>query len=329
MQTGEGKTLTAALPAFFHALSGRGVHVVTPNAYLARRDHDFVSPLFQSLGMSVGLLPEGDNPAGKTAAYQCEVTYGTGYEFGFDYLRDQVRLLAAPQRRLGDRVRGQLAGLAPGSIRPIQREPAVAIVDEIDSVLIDEACLPLVLSGDAHSIGDSAAYLAARQVAAELKPEVHYHLDLRERQVLLTDRGRVNAHDCVPGLGRLVLDRPWENYVEQALYAAHVLRRDVDYIVHDGKVLLVDTFTGRVFGDRTWRDGLHQAVEAKESLVPSPQRRTAARISRQRYFGLYHTICGMTGTARDSQREFRSLYRLPVVSIPLRTASRRHSLATR
>jgi preprotein translocase subunit SecA len=329
MHTGEGKTLAAALPAFLYALTGCGVHVVTPNAYLARRDHEFVGPLFRTLGLSVGLLPEGNDAQAKLAAYECDITYGTGYEFGFDYLRDQVRLLAQRGRRLGDRVRAQLAGTETAKVRPIQRPPAVAIVDEIDSVLIDEACLPLILSGTTHAPGDLPAFVAARDLAAELMPDTDYYLDMQQRQVLLTEQGRRAVHDRLPGAGRLALDRPWETYVQQALYAALLLRRDVDYLVRDGKLLLVDTFTGRIFGDRTWRDGLHQAVEAKESLTLSPDRRTAARISRQRYFGLYHTICGMTGTARGSEREFRSLYRLPVISVPLRIACRRQLLPTR
>lgn len=329
MQTGEGKTLAAALPAFLYALAGAGVHVVTPNAYLARRDHALVEPMFGLLGMSVGLLPEGEDPAGKTAAYQAEITYGTGYEFGFDYLRDQVRLLSQPRRRLGDRVREQLAGGSAPPLRPIQRPHAVAIVDEIDSVLIDEACLPLVLSGAADLAGDSRAFAAARRVALELAVETDYHCDPRQRQVVLTEQGRAKVNVQRPRDARASLARPWETYVEQALYAERLLTSGVDYIVRDGKVLLVDTFTGRIFDDRNWRDGLHQSVEAKESLAISPGRRTAARISRQRYFGLYRTICGMTGTAHGSEREFRQLYRLPVVSIPLRLASRRELLPPR
>jgi preprotein translocase subunit SecA len=328
MQTGEGKTLTAALPAMLHALGGRGVHVATPNAYLARRDHGLVEPLFALLGVRAGLLPEAATTEAKAAAYACDVTYGTGYEFGFDYLRDQLELLSRPPRTLGDQLHRRLAGTGEQASTARQRPLAVAIIDEIDAVLLDEACLPLVLAGSGTP-ACAAAYQTARALAGRLQEQLDYRVDPRRREVALTDRGRAASFEALQRAGALSLARPWEAYVRQALHAALLLRKDVDYLVDGGKVLLVDMFTGRIFGDRSWRDGLHQSVEAKESLAISPEQTTTARISRQKYFARYATICGMTGTAAGSERELWSAYRLPVISIPPRLPSRRQMLETR
>ena len=330
MATGEGKTLTAALPSLLHALSGHGVHVATPNAYLAQRDHRRVGPILGLLGASVGLVPESAGPDEKRAAYACDVTYATGYELGFDYLRDQLRKLRTPRPQLGEIQRGLLRGRPHVEPPPIQPRRAFAIIDEIDSVLIDEACLPLVLSdGDESDQRLAAVYDEARQVADALACGEDFLLDDTARTVTLTRQGLQKIYDDYSARLRLELQRPWAVYVQQAICADWLHRRDVDYVIQEGKARLVDEFTGRIFPDRSWRDGLHQAVEAKEGLRLTPELRTAARISRQRFFLLYDRICGMTGTASGSRREFRRHYRLPVVQIPLRKPCRREVLPTR
>jgi preprotein translocase subunit SecA len=319
MQTGEGKTLAAALPAFVHALRGRGVHVVTPNAYLAGRDWQSLAPVFERLGLRAGLLAESAPEQHKRAAYACDVTYGTGYEFGFDYLRDQLRLMKQARRALGEQHRQRLRGCPPPDAVGVQRGHAVAIIDEIDSVLIDEACVPLVLSGDADDERDSSALVEAGRLAERLESGRHFLVHASRRQLSLTDDGLSVIHQHFGPQPDWSLERPWWVYVQQALYARWLLRKDVDYIVRDQKILLVDGFTGRIFGDRMLRDGLPVTAE----------RTTAARISRQRYFRLYETICGMTGTASGSERELWLMYGLPVVMVPRRAPSQRTLLPTR
>jgi preprotein translocase subunit SecA len=329
MATGEGKTLAAALPAALYALAGRGVHVVTPNSYLAARDYQLLEPVWRLLGVSAGLLREGATPQEKQAAYACDVTYGTGYEFGFDYLRDQLAALRAFRPALGQRYRQQLQGRPAATPGTLQRGHAVAIIDEIDSVLLDEAGLPLVLSdrcGEEDAAGP--AYAEAQRLCSRLAPGQDFVIRQETRSLALTEQGVAHIHPG--GAGPLPpLKRPWSVYVQQALAARWLFKRDVDYLVKDGKLQMVDEFTGRVHADRFWRDGLHQALEVKEGLAPSAEFATAARISRQRYFRLYATLCGMTGTASGSQREFWRLYRFPVVVIPLQKACRRALLPTR
>jgi preprotein translocase subunit SecA len=350
MATGEGKTLAAALPAMLFSLRGPGVHVATPNFYLARRDFERIGPILQLLGTSVGLAPEGGGAPGRTplaprealsfaereeclaakrAAYACDVTYATGYELGFDYLRDQLQVLSTPRPGLGERQLELLRGEPAWRPAPVQPLRSCAIIDEIDSVLIDEAYLPLVLSDGREEVGHRDAYFEARRIAASLVEGDDFVLDAQARSVKLTPAGRQSVYEQYANRLRFPLDRPWAEYVEHALAARHLFQRDVDYIVQAGCVMLVDEFTGRIFADRTWRDGLHQAVEAKEGLLPSPELRTAARISRQRFFRLYETICGMTGTASGSRGEFRRHFGLAVRQIPLRKSSRRETLPSR
>jgi preprotein translocase subunit SecA len=328
MGTGEGKTLAAALPALAFSLSGRGVHVVTPNGYLAQRDHQLLQPVFALLGISTGLLRE-NAPAEKQAAYACDITYGTGYEFGFDYLRDQLQTMRRPPPSLGEAFRRQLQGHRQSPPVALQRGHAAAIVDEIDSVLLDEACLPLVLSDLPETDPpDALAYQAADRLCGQLCEGEDFVLDERSRTVTLTQQGlsRSEAAGTTAGLS---LRRPWTVYVRQSLHAHRTHRRDVDYVVRDGKVQMVDEFTGRIHPDRYWRDGMQQALEVKEQLSLSPELATAARISRQRYFRLYHTLCGMTGTAAGNERELWTLYRMPVVVVPPQRPSRRTVLPTR
>jgi preprotein translocase subunit SecA len=329
MQTGEGKTLVAALPAFTHALTGRGVHVVTANSYLAGRDHQLLSPVYESMGLSSALLPERTGTAQKQAAYACDIVYGTGYEFGFDYLRDQVFLRQRHSSRLGDSILGLLRGQAPRESQLAQRGLAFAIIDEIDNILIDDASSPLVLSNQATVEAlDGKAHLAARSVIDRLRTD-HYELDAVSGVARLTNSGSQFVYEKTNDIPLKSLLRPWSQYVEQAIRARELYRRDVHYVVRDGKVCIVDESTGRIFSERSWRDGLHQAIEAKEGVSITSEQQPVARITRQRYFRLYDGLCGMTGTATGSEREFREFYSLPVLPIPLRMPSKRVVFAPR
>ncbi len=329
IKTGEGKTLIITLPASLHALSGNGVHVATVNAYLADRDFTLLRPVYELLGFTVGISRERDSPANKRQAYQCDITYATGYELGFDYLRDQTRLRAEPTLGLGQRFRLSLRGVIKHRTQTMQRKHAMVIIDEADSVLIDEANTPLILSGVDTKATDAAhTFQSAREVALSLAADRHFAVLPDKRRVSLTDLGLAHVYESVrvPGDG---IERPWSVYIENALSAEHVFRKDVDYVIRDGKVRIVDQYTGRIFADRTWRDGLHQAVEVKESVAVSPANASLARISRQRYFRLYDSLCGLTGTAAGLEEEFRFFYGLSVVLIPERVPCRRTQLPTR
>ncbi len=333
LQTGEGKTVTAVAPAMLHALCGKGVHVVTVNQYLAERDFVELRPVYERLGASVGLLQGQDSAQAKRHAYRCDVTYGPGYEFGFDYLRDQLSGWHSRPARLGQTYRSALRGrrTLPGNL--LQRGHAFAIIDEIDSVLIDEARIPLVLSSANHHEGappsDLLAHDEAHRLAAKLHADNDFPIEHKTRQIQLSERGYAAVQDTWPLVEGTPLARPWPIYVQQALTARMVLRKNVDYVVRDNSVYLVDESTGRIFPDRSWQDGLHQAVEVKEGLAVRGEKLPLARISRQRYFRRYDLVCGMTGTAQGTQREFWETYRLGVVPIPLRAACRRRVLAER
>jgi preprotein translocase subunit SecA len=333
MQTGEGKTITAVAPAMLHALSGKGVHVVTVNQYLAERDFVQLRPVYERLGTSVGLLQGQGSAQAKRHAYRCDVTYGPGYEFGFDFLRDQLSGWDGPPARLGQTYRSALRGRGTLSVNLLQRGHAFAIIDEIDSVLIDEARIPLVLSCADHRQegppGDRLAHDEAHRLASELHPDRDFTIDQKTRQVQLSASGYAAVQETWPLVEGTPLARPWSIYVQQALKALIVLRKNVDYVVRDNKVYLVDESTGRIFPDRSWQDGLHQAVEVKEGLAVRGEKPSLARISRQRYFRRYDLVCGMTGTAQGAQREFWETYRLGVVPIPLRAVCRRRVLAER
>jgi len=298
MQTGEGKTLTTMLPIVVLALPQRGVHVATVNAYLAQRDYEFLKPGLEMLGITTGISLSGASPEEKRSAYACDVTFGTGYEFGFDFLRDQIATKELGTDRLGAKLRQSLLLEPKTHDTQTQRGFAAAIIDEIDSVFIDEAITPLVLSsGSLGTSVDDAMYLQAKTTVESL----------------------VENEDL----------RPWQQYVESALRARYMMNRDINYVVRDEKVEIVDEYTGRIFSDRSWREGLHQAVEAKENVPITEERRTIARISRQRYFQRYELLCGMTGTADGHQREFQKCYNLPVVVVPRRKKLRRIELPTR
>jgi preprotein translocase subunit SecA len=331
MHTGEGKTYTAALPAFMQYLAGRPVHIATVNAYLAGRDEQTLRPLLTALGMSVALLPEATPLTAKRQVYACDVVYGTGYEFGFDYLREQLQALSRRIAPLGRQLRSHLRGETSGqTLRGFDRTRAFVLIDEIDSVLIDEACLPLILSDrGSEAVPDAEAHRVAQELVIALIEGEDFLLDRSANKVRLTPQGLKRIHDGRTQAPAGALLRPWATYVEQALYAHWLLRKDIDYVVADQQIWLVDQYTGRIFPDRTWSDGLHQAVEAKEQVPPTAEHHAAARITRQRYFKLYGCMSGMTGTAGLGAREFWDVYRLPVVSIPLRRPSQRVEWPTR
>ncbi len=329
MKTGEGKTLVAALPAILRALEGHGVHVATVNSYLARRDFDLLSQVYRRLDLEVGLLEPGGDVAAKQAAYRADVTYGPGYEFGFDFLRDQTALRRHPKQQLGDLFRARLQGRNLGSADLLQRRLCFAIIDEVDSVLLDEANTPMIISAVADGAASGRAYQAAAALAARLTKGVHFLSRPRERTVTITDAGQTLVFADASRIPATDLVRPWRQYVEQALRAEHTMRRDVDYVVRDQKIMLVDHYTGRIFADRTWQEGLHQAVECKEGVPISREKLASARISRQRFYRLYDRMCGMTGTAAGHEAEFQEFYRLPVVIIPERIACQRRTLPTR
>ena len=294
MRTGEGKTLVATLAAVHNALAGRGVHVVTVNDYLARRDAEWMAKLYGFLGLTTGVIVNDLNDRQRQVAYRCDITYGQNNEFGFDYLRDNMKF------NLGDYV---------------QRELNYAIVDEVDSILIDEARTPLIISGPSDEATDK--YYKVDRVIPQLVAERDYELDEKMKTVLLTDEGMERVEKA---LGITNLYDPLEietlHHVEQGLRAHTIYKRDRDYVVKDGEVLIVDEFTGRVLPGRRWSDGLHQAVEAKEGVKIEAENQTLATISFQNYFRMYSKLSGMTGTADTEAEEFDKIYSLRVNVIP-------------
>ncbi len=295
MKTGEGKTLVATLPVVLNALSGKGVHVVTVNDYLARRDAEWMGRLYNFLGLSVGVIVQGLTDEERKAAYACDITYGTNNEFGFDYLRDNMKFYAE-----------QL----------VQRGHNFAIVDEVDSILIDEARTPLIISGASDE--STELYQAMDAVVRQLKAEEDYTIDEKSKTAMLTDAG---VAKCEKILGIENLFDPasiaYQHHILQSLKAHHCFKRDVDYIVSDeGKVVIVDEFTGRLMPGRRFSDGLHQALEAKEGVKVEAENQTLASITFQNYFRMYDKLAGMTGTAQTEAVEFDQIYHLETITIP-------------
>ena len=330
MQTGEGKTFAALLPAYLHALAGDGVHVMTVNAYLAKRDFEQIAPVYRLLGLSVGLIEADIPPDAKRNAYASDITYGPGYEFGFDYLRDQVALISRCKPRLGDSFRARQRGQSLDRSESMQRGQAVAIVDETDSVMLDEATTPLVLAagGDVPA-ANAEVYVAALRKSEQFEINRHFVIDEAASTLRLTSCAIEQLSDRQNETPRRGLDRSWTMYVEQALRAERLFRRDVDYVVDDDTLRLVDQYTGRIFTDRSWADGLHQAVQAKEGITITTENKSIARITRQRYLRLYKHLCGMTGTAQGGERELRSVYGLRVAIIPPHKPCQRRMLPMR
>ncbi len=301
MATGEGKTLVAILPAYLNALTGKGVHIVTVNDYLARRDRDWMGPVIEFLGMSAGAIQSHQDYKDKKKAYQCEITYGTNSEFGFDYLRDNMRLSVEEQ---------------------VSKGLYYAIVDEVDSILIDEARTPLIISGPAEE--STEKYYVADKIARRLKTDKHFAIKEKEKQSHLNDEGIAEVERQL-GVGSMYsgTNMDWPHHIEQALRAHHLFKRDRDYIVKDGQVVIVDEFTGRLMEGRVWSDGLHQAVEAKEQLKIKEENQTLATVTLQNYFRMYKKLSGMTGTAATEAAEFEKIYGLEVVIIPTNKLLRR------
>ncbi len=308
MKTGEGKTLVATLPVYLNALAGRGVHVVTVNDYLAKRDSEWMGQLYRFLGLSVGVIVHDLDDRERREAYAADVTYGTNNEFGFDYLRDNMKF----------------------DIKDcVQRGHNFAIVDEVDSILIDEARTPLIISGASEESTDK--YARVNRIIPKLErgeslpggpgePDVmtgDYVVDEKHRNATVTDEGWEKVEGLL-GIGNIADPENWDlkHHVETAVKAHAIYRRDVDYVVKDGEVIIVDEFTGRMMPGRRWSDGLHQAVEAKENVKIERENQTLATITFQNYFRMYKKLAGMTGTADTEASEFGKIYKLDVIVIP-------------
>ncbi len=294
MKTGEGKTLVATLPAYLNALSGKGVHIITVNDYLARRDSEWMGKLYRFLGLSVGLIVHGLNNEDRRNSYQSDITYGTNNEFGFDYLRDNMVIYKEDM---------------------VQRELSFAIVDEVDSILVDEARTPLIISGAGDKSTD--LYFKADRFIGRLKHEADYEMDEKARTVNLTEEGisKAEQHFSLENLADLE-NSEYSHHINQALRAHVLMKRDRDYVVKDDEVIIVDEFTGRLMLGRRYSDGLHQAIEAKENVKVQRESKTLATITFQNYFRMYTKLSGMTGTAKTEEEEFKSIYGLDVVVIP-------------
>ncbi len=301
MKTGEGKTLVATLPAYLNALAGKGVHVVTVNDYLARRDSEWMGRLYKFLGLSVGVIQHGLDDQQRRDSYGSDIAYGTNNEFGFDYLRDNMKFDLA---------------------HCVQRAHHYAIVDEVDSILIDEARTPLIISGPSEESTDK--YYRIDKIIPKLRRDVDYQVDEKHRTVTLTEEG-VGRSESLLSVDNLFDPSNMEilHHINQALKAHTLFKRDVEYVVKEGEVMIVDEFTGRLMPGRRWSDGLHQAVEAKEGLRIQQENQTLATITFQNYFRMYKKLAGMTGTAETEAEEFMKIYKLDVLAIPTNQTLRR------
>jgi len=314
MKTGEGKTLVCTLPAYLNGLTGKGVHVVTVNDYLARRDAEWMGQVHRFLGLSVGLIQSGMNPTERRKNYACDITYTTNSELGFDYLRDNM---------------------AVSMEEVVQRPFNYCVIDEVDSVLVDEARTPLIISGQVER--PTEKYLQAAQIAAQLiqqeedyDEEVNgdegvgdYEVDEKARNVLMTDEGFAHAEEMLGVSDLYDPENPWAHYISNAVKAKELFTKDVNYMVRNDEIVIVDEFTGRVLAGRRWSDGLHQAIEAKEGVPIQKETQTLASITYQNFFLLYPTLAGMTGTAKTEETEFEKVYNLQVTIIPTNLPSRR------
>ena len=298
MKTGEGKTLVATLPIYLNALEGKGVHVVTVNDYLAKRDSAWMGKIYQFLGMSVGVIVHGLNDQERQENYGCDITYGTNNEYGFDYLRDNMKFSLSQY---------------------VQRNLHYALIDEVDSILVDEARTPLIISGPAEESTDKYARINA--IVPQLKKDPDFKIDEKSRTIVLTEDGVAHAEKLL-GIENLYEARNIEilHHVNQGLRAHQLFKRDVDYVVKDNQVIIVDEFTGRLMPGRRWSDGLHQAIEAKEKVKIENENQTLATITFQNYFRMFKKLAGMTGTADTEAAEFHKIYNLDVVVVPTHRA---------
>ncbi|BFM39954.1 preprotein translocase subunit SecA [Synechocystis sp. LKSZ1] len=300
MKTGEGKTLVATLPAYLNGLTGKGVHVVTVNDYLARRDAEWMGQIHRFLGLSVGLVQSSMTPEERKKNYACDVTYTTNSELGFDYLRDNM---------------------ATSMLEVVQRPFNFCIIDEVDSILIDEARTPLIISGQVER--PTEKYMEAAAIAAQLEKDRDYEVDEKQRNVLMTDEGFEKAETLLETQDLFDKDDPWAHYIFNAIKAKELFIKDVNYIVRNGEVVIVDEFTGRIMVGRRWSDGLHQAIEAKERVEIQRESQTLATITYQNFFLLYPKLSGMTGTAKTEETELEKVYNLQVTITPTNRPSGR------
>jgi len=282
MKTGEGKTLVCTMPLFLNALSGEGVFLVTVNEYLAQRDAEWMGILYNFLGLSVGVILNSQNRDEKINAYKCDITYGTNNEFGFDYLRDNM-------------------SQNPDNI--VQRNLNYAIIDEVDSILIDEARTPLIISSPAEE--STEKYQRYAKLVTKLEPDVHYEIDEKQKTAVLTEDGIAKMEELM-GVENIYTDTGFAevHHLEQALKAQAIFKRDVDYVVKEGEIIIVDEFTGRLMPGRRYSDGLHQSIEAKENVEVRRESRTLATVTFQNYFRIFKKLGGMTGTAKTEEEEF-------------------------
>ncbi len=298
MRTGEGKTLVATLPAYLNALTGKGVHVITVNDYLAKRDRDWMGRIFEFLGLTVGVILSSSTTGGfnfeeKHAAYMCDITYGTNNEFGFDYLRDNM---ATSNRML------------------VQRPYNYAIIDEVDSILIDEARTPLIISGRLEQSAET--YILMAKIAPQLEKNIHYEVDEKSKNVIFTEEGIDKAQELLGVDDLYDIKTQYAHYLIQALRAKELFIKDTDYVVRNNEIMIVDEFTGRLMQGRRWSEGLHQSIEAKENVPIQDETQTLASITFQNLFRLYPKLSGMTGTAMTEEAEFGKIYNLEVTMIP-------------
>ena len=312
MKTGEGKTLVATLPAYLNGLTGLGVHVVTVNDYLARRDAEWMGQVHRFLGLSVGLIQAGMTPTERQKNYNADITYATNSELGFDYLRDNM---------------------ATDIAEVVQRPPNYCIIDEVDSILVDEARTPLIISGQVERPQEK--YMQAAQIALQLTKQEDedseeggdYEVDEKARSVILTEEGFAKTEELLGVTDLYDQENPWAHYIFNAIKAKELFTADVNYIVRNNEVVIVDEFTGRVLAGRRWSDGLHQAIEAKEGVDIQKETQTLASITYQNFFLLYDKLSGMTGTAKTEETEFEKVYNLQVTIIPTNRPPERQDLA--
>ena len=303
MRTGEGKTLVATLPAYLNALTGKGVHVVTVNDYLAKRDRDWMGRIYEFLGLSVGVIlssGEYNSYESKKQAYRCDITYGTNNEFGFDYLRDNM---------------------ASDIDSLVQRPYNYAIIDEVDSILIDEARTPLIISGRLEQ--SAQTYVLMSKIAPVLEKNTHYEVDEKNKNIIFTEEGVIKAEELLGVEELFDMKTQYAHHLLQALKAKELFQKDTDYVVKDNQVMIVDEFTGRIMEGRRWSDGLHQAIEAKEGVHIQDETQTLASITFQNLFRLYQKLSGMTGTAMTEEAEFGKIYNLQVTQIPTNKTDQR------
>lgn len=328
MATGEGKTLACTMPVTVAGWRGQGCHVITVNDYLAKRDAEWMGKIYRFCGLTVAYIEQQTPAAERKAAYMADVTYCTNKEVSADFLRD--RLLLGRLRGLSSTLAAKIAaGGGQVTDRLVQRGLHYAIVDEADSILIDESVTPLIISGHAPNPEQIDSFRQASEIADQLKLQIDYRINDRYREVELTSRGETHLEELTSDLGGLwKASRRRLEMVNQALTAKELYLRDKHYVVDDDKVVIVDEFTGRLMPDRSWRDGLHQAVEAKERVEVNPPKDTYARISFQRFFRMYNKLSGMTGTATEATSEFWQIYQLPVVRIPTNRPCIRKNLPT-